>query len=102
MGLTIVLETEDAGALETVEDPTNLLHRMLPAQDEPGFSILSCIDSYGDTVFNRLQSSGFIGEWSRLKDRLQNVQERDLWDRIQKLAERVAQGRHLYLKFYGD
>jgi hypothetical protein len=52
MGITAVLETEDGTQLETVEDPTNALHRKLPKGGDSKYQCLSCIDWYGDTTFN--------------------------------------------------
>lgn len=102
MGITVVLETENGEGLETLEDPTNVLHRVLPAHDDPTFAYLGCIDLYGDTVINYLQASRFLAEWTRLRERTHSPAEQDLCDMIQKLAERLGVERHLYLKFYGD
>jgi hypothetical protein len=54
MGIEAVLETEDGEQLDSVGDPTNVLHRVLPKAGDPSFQCLSCIDWYGDTVFNYL------------------------------------------------
>lgn len=55
MGLSIVLETESGEELERVDDPSNILHRLLPRSDNGSYLLLRFIDWYGDTVFNQLQ-----------------------------------------------
>ena len=102
MGITTALETEDGKQLEIVEDPTNVLHRVLPEAGDPKYHCLSHIDWYGDTIFNYLQAPQLLTEWETL-----NVKDRDpeterVLDGIGKLAERLRDDRHIYLKFYGD
>jgi hypothetical protein len=102
MGLTIVLEDEAGEPLHRVEDPTNILHRLLPRPDDADYRFVGTIDWYGDTVFNYLQAPMFIAEWRRLMTQPLMPAERELMHAIGLLGERVATERHLYLKFYGD
>jgi hypothetical protein len=104
MGITVILETESGAPLATVEDPTNVLHRLLPEIEKPGYPHLSSIDSYGDTVFNRLQAPSLLAEWERLDAEagVLSVEERRVLDGIRELAERLKDEVHVYLKFYGD
>lgn len=102
MGISVVLETESGEELERIDDPTNLLHVILPAEDDTSFDHLRHIDWYGDSVFNRLQIDSFLSEWERLRGRAQTSEAVALHARIKYLAEKSKQEPHLYLKFYGD
>lgn len=102
MGLTVVIETETGEAIDRVEDPTNVLHRLLPSPENARFRYLGAIDWYGDTVFNYLQIPQFLEEWSQITAMASVPAESALMRNIKKLAERVGSERHLYLKFYGD
>ena len=102
MGISVVLETESGEELQRIDDPGNLLHALLPSQDDTSFAHLRHIDWYGDTVFNHLQMESFLQEWERLRERAQNSDAVALHGRIKDLADRGKQEAHLYLKFYGD
>ncbi len=101
MGFDVNLETERGEVRATVEDPKNLLHRLL----EPSISeepLLAEIDWNGDTVFNRLQIPRFLSQWEILASHSRSLEEAELVDKVKKLAERCADGVHLYVKFIGD
>lgn len=102
MGLTIKLESEDGGDLESVYDPRGLIGRLLPHPDEESYCCLRFIDPYGNTVFNPLQMPTFLAEWRRLYSAEISDDERTLLDTVQTLAVRCRDDRHVYLKFYGD
>ena len=102
MGLCIALADEDGSNLEFVTDDKNLLHNLLPPQDDDSNPMLASIDWYGDTVFNQLQIEPFLAEWERLQARAQSSEAAALHTRIKDLAERSKQEPRLYLKFYGD
>ncbi|MGI8836494.1 MAG: hypothetical protein ACR2H4_07625 [Pyrinomonadaceae bacterium] len=102
MGLRLVLETERGEPIESVEDPKNLLHRLLPSAEDRSFQLLRFIDWYGNTVFNELQIDTFLVEWERLKQAVQAKEESALLNNIEDLARRCKEEPHLYLKFYGD
>jgi hypothetical protein len=102
MPFSIVLETEDGGQLERIEDLSNLLHRVLPSNDDSSYQYLQFIDWYGDTVFNGLQMKPFKAEWKRLKKVAQTDEEKVILARVNILADRCQTEPHLYLKFYGD
>lgn len=102
MGISVVLETESGREVERIDDPTNVLHLLLPTEDDTSFEYLSRIDWYGDTVFNRLQIDAFLAEWERVRARAQTSEAVTLHARIEELAKRGEQEPHLYLKFYGD
>ena len=102
MGLTIVLENEFGEPLERVEDPTNILHRLLPGPEDTRYRCIGAIDWYGDTTFNYLQAPRFLDEWRRIASEASGPGEFAVMKTVEKMAERVANGRLLYLKFYGD
>jgi hypothetical protein len=102
MGLTAVLENEVGEPLERVEDPTNILHRLLPTPEDTSYRCIGTIDWYGDTVFNYLQAPQFLEEWRRIASDAYGTSETGLMRAIEMMAERMAKERHLYLKFYGD
>jgi len=62
MGLDITLLDCNGKTLETVGDPHNYLHKLLPTADEDSDSLLSKVDWYGDTQFNYLQMKKFLEE----------------------------------------
>jgi hypothetical protein len=102
MGLTVVWETEDGTSLGSVEDPFNLLHKLLPNPEDTSFHVLRFIDWYGNTVINRPQLEPFLQEWDRIAHGAQTEDERSLLARIRDLAAQGQQEVHTYLKFYGD
>lgn len=101
MGLCVILEGEDREPIEQVEDPKNILHQLLPSEDD-SYQHLRFIDWYGDTVFNRLQIRPFLSEWDRLTESAQTPDETSLLTRVRELALRCSQEPHLYLRFCGD
>ena len=102
MGLGIGLQDEWGGQLGMVADPKNLLGRLLPPNDDPLHPMLASIDSYGDTIFNRMQMPRFLSEWSEISAKAQSPEERELVSKIESFARRVQDEAHLYLKFIGD
>lgn len=102
MGITVVLETEDGKQVESVEDPTNVLHRVLPEVGDPNYQCLSRIDWYGDTTFNYLQAPQLLAEWRGLEIEKSDAETKRVVISIRGLAERLQGERHVYLKFYGD
>jgi len=102
MGLKIRLEDERGQRLDGVEDPTNILHRLLPSPDDGGFRCLGYVDWYGNTVFNRQQMPDFIEEVRRLAKNVTDDEEVELLGRIVEMALVCQNKVHRYLKFYGD
>ena len=102
MGLTVVWETEDGASLGSVEDLSNLLHRLLPNPKDMSFQVLRFIDWYGDTVINRPQLEPFLEEWDRIAQGVKTEEERLLLSQIRNLAVQAQKEVHTYLKLYGD
>ena len=102
MGLGIELQDEWGGKIDGVYDPKNLLSTLLPNLDETSHPMLSCIDPYGDTTFNRLQMRWFLPEWAEISRKVQTPEQQALVSSIEALAKRCAEDIHTYLKFIGD
>lgn len=102
MGIFVVVEGERGTRIAAVEDPTNILHRILPAADDQGFQHLNCVDWYGDTIFNRYQVPYVREELKQLANGNRSPEELELIWQIDSLAEKCMSEPHLYLKFYGD
>jgi hypothetical protein len=60
------------------------------------------VDWYGDTVFNRPQSSQLLQELELLLNRTAIPDERELLKRIRKMAKKCHDKAHHYVKFIGD
>jgi len=101
MGFDINLQKEDGEVLATVEDPKNILHRLLE-RCQADEAHLAEIDWNGDTTFNRLQMPRFLAEWEIVTQHGKTPEEAKLIAEIKDLAERCADGVHMYLKFIGD
>jgi hypothetical protein len=102
VGLAVRVETEDGGRLAEVLDPTNILPRLLPSEDDDTYYCLRYIDVYGNTVFNRLQIEAVLRELGRIRLNAHGPGELELLDQLNELARRCKAEPHLYLKFYGD
>ena len=101
MGLNIVLTDCNGKVLERIDDPKNLLHKLLPPADEASESVLAKIDWYGDTYFNYLQAKRFLEEWDQLKQPAESSEEKTLIVSVRQLAVRCQNDRTL-LRFIGD
>jgi hypothetical protein len=103
MGLDIQLQDEFGGQIDSILDPKNLLPGLLPPDEKiEAYPMLSGIDLYGDTVFNRLQMPRFLSEWAEVASNARTEEERKLVLDIQELARRCSDDVHKYLKFIGD
>ncbi len=102
MGITTALVAEDGIKLEVVEDPHNVLQRVLPDLDDASSDFLRYIDPYGNTVFNYLQAPQLLAEWDALSVKTADTEDRRVVDDIRKLIQRLQDERHIYLKFIGD
>lgn len=102
MGLDIALVNYKGEILDSVSDPKNFLHKLLPDANEDSKALLSKIDWYGDTFFNYLQMKQFLEEWEDLRKCASTTEEQTLVDGVRGLAVRCAEDRGEYLKFIGD
>lgn len=102
MGLTIRLETESGSRIQEVDDAKNLLHELLPQEDDTSFQCLRFVDWYGDTVFNQLQLPVLIAELQRTRERVETADEREIIDRLLHLVDKGRSAGRLYVRFIGD
>lgn len=102
MGIEVVVEDNRGTKIASLEDPKNLLHRVLPSHDDASFQFLNRIDWYGDTTFNRHQVPDVRRELKRLASTGRSAEEIDFLTRLDSLAAKLESEPHLYLKFYGD
>jgi hypothetical protein len=102
MGIEVAVEDERGTRIASLLDPTNILHRALPAHDDPGFQCLNRVDWYGDTTFNRHQIPEVRRELKRLQQERKSVDEVEMISQVDLLAAKAEIGPHLYLKFHGD
>jgi hypothetical protein len=103
VGLEIQLQDEFGGRIEGIIDPQNLLPGLLPSDEESdAYPMLSGVDLYGDTIFNRIQIPRFLSELARVASNAQRDEDRKLVSEIEMLARRCADNLHTYLKFIGD
>jgi hypothetical protein len=63
MGIEVELQDERCVTLEVVS-PGRFLALLLPPLDDDAHPMLALIDPYGDTIFNRIQMTRFLREWS--------------------------------------
>lgn len=101
MSFTINLEQEDGKIIESIDDG-GLLAKCLLDIKNSNFCCIKYIDSYGDTVFNRLQMDDLIKDISIIKDNVKTKEFDELAEKIIGFAEKCKNEVHLYLKFYGD
>jgi hypothetical protein len=102
MGIVVVVEDERGKTVASLADSTNILHSLLPAQDDISFRCLNRVDWHGNTTFNRHQVRDVHQELKRLATGGRSVEELRLIRKIEALAMQCEAEPHLYLKFYGD
>jgi hypothetical protein len=102
MGIVVVVEDERGKTIASLTDSTNILHSLLPAQDDLLFRCLNRVDWHGNTTFNRHQIRDVLQELKRLATGGRSVEELRLLRRIEELATQCEAEAHHYLKFYGD
>jgi hypothetical protein len=99
MGIDVNLQDERGTVIEFLHDEKSLLNKLLPRENR---SLLSGIDPYGDTIFNRLQMDQFLSEWNELRKKEMAPDQANHLQKIETLALRCQREVHLYLKFIGD
>lgn len=102
MGFEVAVEDERGAKLTSLDDPTNVINRILPSDEDQNFQCLNRIDWYGNTIFNRYQIPVFRQELQRISGAQRSHQEMEMIERLDALAAAALAEPHLYLKFYGD
>jgi hypothetical protein len=100
--MVVKLESEFGDVIELVTDPRAFLEKLLPPHDANNFPLLRFVDWYGNAIFNKNQMDQFLAEWQLIRGRAKNREEGALLETIERLAARVKDDSHLYLKFEGD
>jgi hypothetical protein len=101
MALEINLESE-RGDIKASVVLTIGLSRILFLPKDRSFMLLSFIDEYGNTVFNRIQMPMFMKEWEEATKKVTDKTDLILVRQVREMAEQCGSTPHLYLKFYGD
>jgi len=102
MGLCIALQFESGEKTLMMADEKNLLGSMLENLHEQEFPMLSSIDIYGDTIFNRLQIRRPLIELNVLLNQTLTTEERSLLQAISDIGQKALQDVHQYVVFIGD
>ncbi|MGA2218328.1 MAG: hypothetical protein ABSG51_09605 [Terracidiphilus sp.] len=103
MGFSIQLLDERGGIQEEIVDEQDRLPHLV--HSVPEFESTHCLqymNPYGDTVFNTLQMSRFLKEWTMVKAQAATPEEKEIVQEVRRLAVLCEKANHLYLKFWGD
>lgn len=95
-------ENETGGALETLDDPHNLVGQLLPDYGNDAFHCLRFVDPYGDTVFNQLQIPMLLDELHSLSERSLTPPVHEHLVALTRLVQKAAGEVHTYIRFDGD
>jgi hypothetical protein len=102
MGVDARWENEQGAALETLDDPHNLVAQLLPDYGDAAFPCLRFVDLYGDTVFNQLQIPLLLDELHSLGERSLAPPVHAHLVALTELVQKAAGEVHTYIRFYGD
>jgi len=102
MGLSYILEDENRTSLREIGDPTGILTGLLERAYDGRLHLLSGIDRYGDTVFNRRQMAQLLEEWKSLLRWATSDDETSLILEIIALCHECQSNIHTYLRIEGD
>ena len=102
MGLDYILEDEDHRPIREVGDPRGYLSELLDRASVEALPLLSGVDRYGDTTFNRLQMRQVIVEWSLLMKWSATSAQHQLIERIIDLCNECESEVHTYIRIEGD
>jgi hypothetical protein len=90
MGIdAVALETEEGEEIDSISDPKNTLHGVLPQPDDATFPCLRFVEKYYDTVFNPRQMAEVVKEIDRIVTKLGPAHEaRPVLEKIREMASR--------------
>ena len=100
--IQIALTDEKGRIINEVKGSTYLIGQFLPDMNDDRSQCLRYIDSYGDTIFNRIQMEQFIKEWQEILGHVKTNEEREVMRDVLGLAEECQKCPHTFLRFYGD
>jgi hypothetical protein len=101
MGIDAQLEDESGVKIQLCGDPKSYFARLLAGRDLSSTICLRFIDPYGDTVFNRAQSTVLLEELQSLRGNA-DTDTRKYIDTAIKFARLASRKPHLYVRFVGD
>lgn len=101
MGVDVILEDEEGGEIETLEDDGGYVSKLLTYVPATGSHCLAYIDEYGDTTFNPYQVKRLLVELDEIPKDALGAGTRQFLERLTDLAKKCLE-EHYYLKFYGD
>ncbi len=73
-----------------------------PEIDDSDFPVLATIDEYGETYFSGRQMQWLVPELQHLRSRCKTAAQAAHMEQVLILANKCANGDHLYLAFLGD
>jgi len=102
MPLDYVLEDENHTALREIGDPKGVLSGLLDRAFQERLPLLSGIDRYGDTTFNRHQMAPVLQELGRLSEWAETDEQKSLLKEIVALCQECESRVHTYITIVGD
>lgn len=100
--IRVAVVDEKGSEIQAIWRGIHVLARVLPDSAHPKLPLLSHIDKFGDTTFNRLQVEALLVEMDLLYAQDLTPEERRIIQSIQRLASDCLVEPHRYLKFLGD
>jgi hypothetical protein len=101
MGLDVRIEDENGNSVAEFLDNDGELARVLASLVTQQQPLLSGIDVYADTIFNRRQVVEVMKELEQVAQSVNAVQRARLHEIQVMIRERLTDS-HLYLRFVGD
>lgn len=101
MGFVVELRDEFGAVERRVLEPLRFSLASMVAEATAG-RLLSYIDPYGDTAFNRLQMRDFLIEWNAIAATPEFADHLGFAEEVRAMAIQCQSEVHLYLWFIGD
>jgi hypothetical protein len=101
MGIDVRLENNVGDEIGTLLDYDDSLEKIALECEPQRSATLRFIDSYGNTVFNRLQIPYLIRELERARENVTDPVTVKFAEDLLELARRCRDEIDTYLKFYG-
>ena len=99
--LTINLEDESGGVIESIQD-NGLLGKYIPEANDKNYCCAKYINRWGNTIFNELQMDDLIKELVSRTSKSEDKEIQMLIVQIYNLVEIAKKDVHVYIKFIGD
>ena len=99
--LTINLEDESGGVIESIQD-NGLLGKYIPEANDKNYCCAKYINRWGNTIFNELQMDDLIKELVIITSESDDKEVKMLIDQIDNLVQIAKKSVHKYIKLIGD